>query len=146
MYTEPNGILYVLFSDGKYRKFCISVLFDDYPEFNVLKDNALFCKCKLLANYIVKWNDELDLIADTIYDLSEPVKLNISPAVALLGYQLKKTRISKNMSQKELSKLTGIDQSEISKIETGCNNPSIEYIEKITKALGKQLVLKIKSK
>ena len=39
----------------------------------------------------------------------------------------------------ELSSLTGIDQSIISKIERGLANPSVGTLKRIAKALGKEL-------
>ena len=51
-------------------------------------------------------------------------------------------RNENNITQKELSKLTGITQSDISKIENGNANPSIKTLQKIAKALNKKLIIK----
>lgn len=49
---------------------------------------------------------------------------------------IRKYRKIKNMSQQELAKLAGIDQTYISKLENGTsNNPTFGTIEKIAKAL-----------
>lgn len=45
-------------------------------------------------------------------------------------------RKSMNMTQKELSERTGIDQSDISKIETGNGNPSLIHIKAIGRRYG----------
>ena len=50
-------------------------------------------------------------------------------------------RIKQNLSQKELSKLTGINQSEISKLESGERNPSIKLLQRLADSMG--LTLKI---
>ena len=50
-------------------------------------------------------------------------------------------RINKNLTQKELSELTGIDQSDISRIENGTRNPSLAMLKRIAKGLGMQLRL-----
>lgn len=50
-------------------------------------------------------------------------------------------RISKNMTQEELSKKTGIAQSEISKLENGTRNPSIRLLQRL--AEGMDMVLNI---
>ena len=50
-------------------------------------------------------------------------------------------RIKQNLSQKELSKLTGINQSEISKLENGERNPSIKLLQRLADGMG--LTLKI---
>lgn len=44
-----------------------------------------------------------------------------------------------NMTQAELSKITGINQSNLSKIETGNGNPSFKTLKKIAKALNTTL-------
>ena len=43
------------------------------------------------------------------------------------------------MTQKDLSELTGIHQSELSKIENGCANPSLKTLERLASAFGKKL-------
>ena len=43
----------------------------------------------------------------------------------------------------ELANLTGIDQSDISKIERGVANPSVNTLNRIAVALGAQLVVSI---
>ena len=47
------------------------------------------------------------------------------------------------MTQKELAQRTGIDQSDISKIERGTANPSIATLERIAAALGGELNIAI---
>lgn len=44
-----------------------------------------------------------------------------------------------SMTQKDLSELTGIHQSEISKIENGNANPSLKTLERLASAFGKKL-------
>ena len=50
-------------------------------------------------------------------------------------------RIKQNLSQKELSELTGIHQSEISKLENGERNPSIKLLQRLADGMG--LILKV---
>ena len=50
-------------------------------------------------------------------------------------------RISQNMTQKELSDLTGITQADISRIENGTRNPSLTMLKRIAAGLGMQLRL-----
>ena len=50
-------------------------------------------------------------------------------------------RISRNMSQKELSEKTGIAQTEISKLENGTRNPSIKLLQRL--AEGMNMVLHV---
>ncbi len=47
-----------------------------------------------------------------------------------------KARKSKNISQQELSRMTGIIQADISRIENGKANPTINVITRLADALG----------
>ena len=48
-------------------------------------------------------------------------------------------RTSQNLTQKELSQLTGITKADLSKIENGNANPSLNTLLKLAKGLGKKL-------
>lgn len=48
-------------------------------------------------------------------------------------------RLAAGMTRKQLSEKTGINQSNISKIERGTGNPSIATLERIASALGKKV-------
>ena len=50
-------------------------------------------------------------------------------------------RESRNMTQKELSEITGITQADISRIERGTRNPSLEMVKRLAKGMG--MVLKL---
>jgi len=50
-------------------------------------------------------------------------------------------RISQNITQEELSELTGITQADISRIENGTRNPSLSMVKRIAAGLGMQLRL-----
>jgi transcriptional regulator with XRE-family HTH domain len=50
-------------------------------------------------------------------------------------------RKSRNMTQKELSEITGITQADISRIERGTRNPSLEMVKRLAKGMG--MVLKL---
>ncbi len=50
-------------------------------------------------------------------------------------------RILRNMTQKELAERTGIHQADISKLENGTRNPSINLLKRL--ADGMDMVLKI---
>lgn len=53
----------------------------------------------------------------------------------LFGNKVKQLRVQKGMSQDDLSALSGIDRPQISKIEQGKINATLETIEKIAIAL-----------
>lgn len=48
-------------------------------------------------------------------------------------------RLDASMTQKQLSEKTGINQSNLSRIERGTGNPSVATLERIAAALGKRL-------
>ena len=50
-------------------------------------------------------------------------------------------RISQNLTQKELAERTGINQADISKLENGTRNPTINLLKRL--ADGMDMVLKI---
>ena len=52
-------------------------------------------------------------------------------------------RKKKNLSQKELAELIGTRQSNISRLEHGNYNPSLDFLNKIAQAMGKQLEVRI---
>jgi DNA-binding XRE family transcriptional regulator len=52
-------------------------------------------------------------------------------------------RKEKNLTQKELAVLVGTRQSNISRLESGNYNPSLEFLNKIAMAMGKELEVRI---
>ena len=50
-------------------------------------------------------------------------------------------RKNQNITQKELSQLTGITQADISRIENGTRNPSLAMVKRIANSLGMRLKL-----
>jgi len=52
-------------------------------------------------------------------------------------------RKAKQLTQKDLAELIGTKQSNISRFESGNYNPSLEFLNKIVHAVGKELEVKI---
>ena len=50
-------------------------------------------------------------------------------------------RTSQNLTQKELAERTGINQADISKLENGTRNPSVNLLKRLADGMG--MVLKI---
>ena len=142
----PGTELEVLYSDGKTRRFDMSVLFSKYPQLEALRDRSLFLSGRL-NSYGIVWNDNLDIEAETIYEEgvsvhgSRPAEQTAS--VAVLRARAQKARAQKGLSQKQLAALTGIDQADISRIERGLANPSVSTLERIAVALGGRLSVSI---
>lgn len=58
--------------------------------------------------------------------------------------QIIKSRIEQNMTQKELAEKIGSKQSNISRLESGNCNPSLELLKKVAHALGKELHIELR--
>lgn len=50
-------------------------------------------------------------------------------------------RKAQHLTQKELSERTGITQADISRIENGTRNPSLEMLKRLAKGMGMELRL-----
>ncbi len=69
------------------------------------------------------------------YDALEP-EFNIIQAMI-------DTRKKQNLTQKELSRRTGITQADISRIENGTRNPSLDMLKRLAKGMGMRLKLEL---
>ena len=56
-----------------------------------------------------------------------------------INLMLLKARQEHNLTQKQLADICGIRQSNLSRIETGAESPSVRTLYKIAKGLGKRL-------
>ena len=135
--------LEVLFQDGSVKVYDMAALFEKYPQLKALEDRALFLTGKLMGPYGIIWNDELDIETETIYEDGQTVRKEALPLNTELGHAVAAARAQTGLSQKQVASLTGIDQSDLSKIERGVGNPSISTLERIAKALGGKLSVQI---
>ena len=137
--------LEMTFQDGKVIRYDMSKMFNKYPQLEELRSNReLFISGHLdLTGFAVIWNDDLDFDATSIYDDGELVGIVETPLNQQIGFLLAKTRHDMNVTQVELSKMSHIDQGDISKIERGIGNPTLAKINKLFKALGKSISLTI---
>ena len=141
---KENTTFDLFFYDGTVKRYDILSLSDKFPQLNDLKDRKLFLKGHLLGWGGIVWNDDLDVSSETVFDEGKDVTNEYDETDILnivIGYQIKEKRLQKEMSQEELAKKTGIDQSDLSKIERGILNPSVKMLEKIAKGLGLKLKL-----
>jgi DNA-binding XRE family transcriptional regulator len=58
-----------------------------------------------------------------------------------LGLQFRDARVSRGLTQAELSGLTGIPQADISRIERGAGNPTETTMQRLAHALNRRLQL-----
>lgn len=134
-------VLDMTFQDGKVIRYDMSTMFSKYPQLKELLKNRKLFKSGYLdqGGYGVIWNDELDFDAMSIYEGGKVVGHVITSINQQIGLLLAKTREENNVTQVELSKMTHIDQGDISKIERGLGNPTVAKINKLFKALGKSI-------
>ena len=138
--------LQVKFQTGEIKEYDMSKLFKKYPQLEALKNRKLFLSGKLMGAYGIIWNEDLDIEVETIYEEGKTIKVEEISSSMVVGNAVVEARNKAGLSQKELSNLTGIDQSDISKIERGVGNPSINTIDRIAKALNNKLVISITNK
>ena len=139
---RDGTVLELTFRDGCVKQFDISSMFEIYPPLRALTDRAFFTSGKLSpGGYGVVWNEELDLEAETVYvdgvlvdRISVPANMDV--ADALLA-----ARAAAGVSQSELAAKTGIDQSDISKIERGIANPSVSTLKRLAEGLNSKLMI-----
>jgi len=142
-----NGTkLEVSFQDGTVKWFDISTLFAKYPQLEALNDHALFVSGRLESPYGIVWNDVLDIETETIYMEGTTVSVSNTPCETVAANAVLAARANAGISQQELAKLSGIDQSDISKIERGIANPSISTLRRISNALDCELEIAITPK
>ena len=73
-----------------------------------------------------------------------PIDDNLSLEKEQISSMIKRLRAYSNLSQRDLSKKTGITQADISKIERGLANPSINTLSRLTSAMGASLQIDYK--
>lgn len=74
--------------------------------------------------------------------LGEELK-KIEPEYQIIR-QIIKARIEQNITQAELANRIGTRQSNISRLEGGNYNPSLEFLKKVAQGLGKELNISFK--
>ena len=141
-YCEGTS-LELTFQDGKVKRYDMSSLFSKYPQLIALTNRELFLSGKLMGAYGIIWNDDLDIETETIYEDGVTVKTVRPAASIMVGQTVAAARAKKGLSQKELAEATGIDQSDLSKIERGVANPSVGTLKRIADALDAQLIISI---
>ena len=65
---------------------------------------------------------------------------NLEPEYDIINAMIK-ARKDQGLTQKQLSELTGISQADISRIENGTRNPSLEMIKRLATGMGMRLKL-----
>lgn len=91
---------------------------------------------------IIQRNDRLfEIDADVIRAIIDKsfaalISADAKESDQKVGKQVRWAREAAKLSQKELSKITGIDQAIISKLECGSHQPRFDTLERVSKGLG----------
>lgn len=145
LYIEKDTTVKLLFDDGITKKLDLKTILHLLPsDYQRLLNENFFKRGKLDGCDGIVWSRKVDLSVDTIYERGEIVPTEKNSLNYIIGFRVKQARLSKELSQQELSELTGIDQSVISKLEKGSFNPSINFLTRIFDVLGKKLEIKVK--
>ena len=88
----------------------------------------------------MKWDDAKKKILQNEEVLKE---LRNNEAEYKIIEEIITARQEKNLTQKDLAELVGTKQSNISRLESGNYNPTLEFLNKIAKAIGKELEIRI---
>ena len=137
-----NFVVLAIFQDGVEKEYDMKQLFDTFPQFHAFEcEEGLFEKVSVDAGgYGISWNDELDLAAEDIWDEGKLTgKIHEVDIVSQLGVNLTKARELVGITQKELSEKVHIYQGDISKIERGNANPSVQTLQRLAEGMGMQL-------
>ena len=140
---KEGTVLEVRFQDGLTKSDDIAVLFAKYPQLEALRSREFFCSGRLQGYYGIVWNEELDLETETVYEEGITVYKGKPAPYRELGEQIQALRAEKDLSQKELALLTGIDQSDISRIERGTANISLKTLQRLAEALGAEVKIEL---
>lgn len=134
----------VTYIDGKIIRYDMSTMYEKYPQLAQLENRSLFESGHLdPGGYGIIWNDDLDFDAMSIYEDGEVVGKVETTLNQQLGYEIMKAREKAGLTQVELSKLSGIDQGDISKLERGQANPSVNKISKLLSSMGAFMEVKV---
>ena len=101
---------------------------------------------RLAPEEAAKYREVREQVAEELPELIKrhDERLGALDHVADLVQQLKAAREEKGLSLAELTRLTGMDRSALSKLETGQRlNPTIETLVRYADAVGKRLVVSL---
>ena len=93
-----------------------------------------------MNNFQMFLDKELPKVSFNDDDLNEQLDESICNELAML---IQSTRKKLKLSQKDLAKITGMQQSSISKIDSGKYNPSIMQLKRIADGLGKKIIIRL---
>ncbi|MBA4320515.1 MAG: transcriptional regulator [Flavobacterium sp.] len=90
----------------------------------------------------VSWEEVKQQLYEEDPKLEEAVK-ELEPEYEVIK-EVIRARLEQNISQKELAKRIGTQQAHISRLESGEYNPSLKFLKRLAKGLGKELHISFK--
>ena len=88
----PDMQLLVFFQNGVVKKFDVKPIMKDYPEFEALKESALFQMVKVEpGGYGVSWNEDLDCSEGEIWENGVDVPLSMEDFVSFTQHEIVNT-------------------------------------------------------
>lgn len=144
---NEDFVIEISFSDGTLKSFKLKTKTVAFPELTpLLTDKQLFLSGVVLPKGTgIYWNDDIDVPCDALYEESDLISSSIiKDPKQILANALIKARKEKGITQVELSRLTGISQPDISKIERALCNSSLETVAKLAEGLSMSLDIQFK--
>ena len=87
-----NMQLLVFFENGVIKKFDVTPIIKDYPEFEALKEPALFQMVKVEpGGYGVSWNEDLDCSEGELWENGVEVPLSVEDFVSFTQHEIVNT-------------------------------------------------------
>lgn len=133
-----NLNILVVFRNGVEIKYDITQLYEKFPQFKKLEEERSLYKavCVDVGGYGLVWSDELDLDAEDVWQYGTKTEKKYDVDIKLLvAESLIEARNAIGMTQKQLSESAAMYQSDISKIENGTANPSVQTLKRIADAM-----------
>ena len=144
-----QNILQAMFIGGEVIQYDLRKMLSILPQFQeIINDPSLASKVHAdTGGYGVSWNDDLDLDAEELWDngvcTGRRYELDLEHRLAAA---LVKAREAAGITQKELARLTGIAQGDISKIENATANPSLRTLKRLAAGMGMRVQLTFDSR
>lgn len=76
----------------------------------------------------------------SVSEAAERVETGASPLRAVVADNVRRIRLARGLSLRELSELTGVSKALLSQIERGVANPTIEVLSRVAAALGESFL------
>ena len=143
-----NMNILLVFQNGVEKTFDVRQMYPDYPQFKILEEDlTLFHQVCICGGDGVMWNDDLDIDAYGLWhDGIETGVVHKVDSNTMLGYNLTEARNSCDMLQRDLAKISGIHQGDISDIECGKANPTVKTLTRLANAMNMQLKIEFAPK